>query len=257
MDVNNILNRIKENALSEKTWNKTTAISYGKKDTPSIYIDMDGTLAYFYKDGRGCTYEQMFDPDLHYFWNLEPHTYMILLAKELSKTEDVCILSSAALSTIKDKYEWIKQWMPYIKDENIFFCPLGADKTKFVKDNADISMLIDDYNPNLKSWEKAGGIPVKAVNSINSPSLEFQNIRSYEKEKAIMLLGKRIYDIEINGRPFWKIFLEEDVNMIKDCLYKGVNRNWDDRQADDGFRASYYAKESKEQEKKKVKDYER
>lgn len=31
MDVNNILNRIKENALSEKTWNKTTAISYGKR----------------------------------------------------------------------------------------------------------------------------------------------------------------------------------------------------------------------------------
>ena len=210
-----------------------------------------------FKDGRGCTYEQMFDPDLHYFWNLEPHTYMVLLAKELSKTEDVCILSSAALSTIKDKYEWIKQWMPYIKDENIFFCPLGADKTKFVKDNADISMLIDDYNPNLKNWERAGGIPVKAVNSINSPSLEFQNIRSYEKEKAIMLLGKRIYDIEIKGRPFLKIFLEEDVNMIKDCLYKGVNRNWDDRQADDEFRASYYANESKEQEKKKNRDYER
>lgn len=257
MDVNNILNRIKENALSEKTWNKTTVISYGKKDTPSIYIDMDGTLAYFYKDGRGCTYEQMFDPDLHYFWNLEPHTYMILLAKELSKTEDVCILSSAALSTIKDKYEWIKQWMPYIKDENIFFCPLGADKTKFVKDNADISMLIDDYNPNLKSWEKAGGIPVKAVNSINSPSLEFQNIRSYEKEKAIQPLGKRIYDIEICGRPFLDAFLEEDVTMIKDCLYKGIQWNRDDRQIDDDFRASYYAKESKEQEKKKVKDYER
>lgn len=182
---------------------------------------------------------------------------MILLAKELSKTEDVCILSSAALSTIKDKYEWIKQWMPYIKDENIFFCPLGADKTKFVKDNADISMLIDDYNPNLKSWEKAGGIPVKAVNSINSPSLEFQNIRSYEKEKAIQPLGKRIYDIEICGRPFLDAFLEEDVTMIKDCLYKGIQWNRDDKQIDDDFRASYYAKESKEQEKKKVKDYER
>ena len=72
-----------------------------------------------------------------------------------------------------------------------------------------------------------------------------------------MLLGKRIYDIEIKGRPFLKIFLEEDVNMIKDCLYKGVNRNWDDRQADDEFRASYYANESKEQEKKKNRDYER
>ena len=47
MDVNNILDKIKENTLSEKTWNKTTAISYEKKNTPSIYIDMDGTLAYF------------------------------------------------------------------------------------------------------------------------------------------------------------------------------------------------------------------
>lgn len=32
MDVNNILDKIKENTLSEKTWNKTTAISYEKKE---------------------------------------------------------------------------------------------------------------------------------------------------------------------------------------------------------------------------------
>lgn len=46
----------------------------------------DGNVTY--KDGRG-TYEQMFDLDLHYFWEFRVTYIYILLAKELSKTEDV------------------------------------------------------------------------------------------------------------------------------------------------------------------------
>ena len=45
-------------------WDNLKEINYAKLKSmkPSIYIDIDGTLAYFYRNGRGFTYEEMFFP---------------------------------------------------------------------------------------------------------------------------------------------------------------------------------------------------
>ena len=136
-------------------------------DKPSIYFDIDGVLGYFYPDARGLIYpDEVLDPKIHYFRTIAPHDFVVALARELTERgHDVCVISAADKNTIRDKYEWLQEHCPFIKDENIFFCPLGADKSRFVKDNASISILIDDFTKNLEQWK---GTPVKAINSINS-----------------------------------------------------------------------------------------
>lgn len=138
-------------------------------DKPSVYFDIDGTLGMWYQDTRGMVYpDQVLNPHYHYFRNIEPHPFMIELAYELySKGYDVCTISSSAKDTIRDKWEWLEDHCPFIKDENRFFCPLGADKNEFIKGNAEKSVLIDDYKVNLEQWK---GTPIKAINSINSAS---------------------------------------------------------------------------------------
>ena len=93
---------IKNTENINEVWNDVKGIYYQRpvNRTSSVYFDIDGTLAYFYRDGKGLTYEEMFEPENHYFRNLEPHTYMIKLAENLSLTEDVCVISSADLSLI-------------------------------------------------------------------------------------------------------------------------------------------------------------
>ena len=195
-------------------WDNLKEINYAKLKSmkPSIYIDIDGTLAYFYRNGRGFTYEEMFFPGNHYFRNLEPHIYMIYLVETLSKFRDVCIISSADYKTIQDKYEWIKEYLPFISDDNIFFCPLGVDKTKFVKGNAEKSILIDDYNLNLEAWDKNGGVAIKAINSINTPTERFVHINVRDKEKWLKS------QMESSG--------DEQIEKLKTKIIEMQIKNW-------------------------------
>lgn len=145
-----------------------------QSDKGSIYFDMDGTVAFWHPDGKGFRYpDEVLDPKNHYYRDLEPHPFMIDLARILvDEGYDVCIMSAADKNVIRDKYEWIKIHMPFVYEKNICFCPIGADKNNYVKGNADKSILIDDYNVNLKQWR---GIPIKAINTINSinPSMSY------------------------------------------------------------------------------------
>lgn len=105
---------------------------------------------------------------------------MVELAETLyNNGYDVCIMSAADRDTIRDKWEWIDTHMPFIEKENICFCPIGADKTQFVKGNAEISVLIDDYPKNLDEWI---GTPVKAINSVNSHQNRYYEIDGVQAE---------------------------------------------------------------------------
>lgn len=152
---------------SSERWLNLEKGSGTVSDKPSIYFDIDGVLGYFYADARGLVYpDEVLDPKTHYFRSIAPHEFMVALAEKLTEQGyDVCVISAADNNTIRDKYEWLQEFCPFIKDNNIFFCPLGAEKSNFVKGNADISILIDDFSKNLEQWK---GIPVKAINSINS-----------------------------------------------------------------------------------------
>ena len=145
------------------------------KDKISIYFDIDGVLGRWYPDGKGLKYpEQILDPRYHYFRHIEPQPLAIQLAKDLvNKDYDVCIISAADSRTIPDKNEWIDEHLPFIDKKNIFFCPLGYDKTLYIKGNSKNSVLIDDFPKNLKDWD---GIPVKALNDINSKDDNMESI---------------------------------------------------------------------------------
>ena len=142
-----------------------------KSDKPSVYFDMDGTLAYW---NNGKDLEEILNPANHYFRDLEPHPAMIELAKKLQEDgADVCIISAADRNLIKSKWEWLEEHMPFIPKENICFCPIGADKSQFVKGNAEKSILIDDYKKNLEIWK---GTPIKAINTVNSYQKDYYNL---------------------------------------------------------------------------------
>lgn len=165
------------------------------EDKPSVYFDIDGTLGKWYADGRGySSIEEIIDPANHYFRDIEPHPFMIQLAEQLQREgHDVCIVSAADRNTIRDKMEWIHENMPFIKDENVFFSPIGADKTQFIKDNAEISVLVDDYNVNLEAWK---GAAVKAINTVNSHQDTFREIDMTVPERMMQRHGERVLEAE-------------------------------------------------------------
>lgn len=167
-------------SYSYDEWHTLEKGHHEKSSRPSVYFDIDGTLGKWYTDGRGLSYEELIDPINHYFRNIEPHDMMINLARELhEKGIDVCIISAAEKDTIRDKWEWIDEHLPFIPKENICFAPIGADKSQFVKDNSVISILVDDYNKNLEQWK---GTPIKAINTVNSHQDKFLEIDFTEEE---------------------------------------------------------------------------
>lgn len=172
---------------------------------PSVYIDIDGTAAYWYKDGKGFSYpEEILDPRNHYYRNLEAHRFIVDIARKLcDEGHDVCILSATDRCCIADRWGWIEEHMPFIEKGNIFMCPVGADKKEFCKGNADISVLIDDYEKNLGEWS---GKALKSINSVNTPSIIYENINTFEAETADWS------DKEYND------YLEKVVKLIEDTL---------------------------------------
>lgn len=154
-------------SIPPEVWKVLRSLDHPKSDKSSVYLDLDGTSGFWYVDNMGyASLEEVLDPANHYFREIEPHIFTIALAKELqNRGVDVCILSAADSGTIRDKWDWVHEFMPFIPDENIFFSPLGMDKAAFIKCNAEISALLDDYMKNVKKWP---GIAIKAVNSVNS-----------------------------------------------------------------------------------------
>ena len=194
---------------THEQWESLLSMEHEISDRPSVYFDIDGTLA---KWNANATMEEIFDPANHYFAKVIPEPTVIDLARKLwLDGVDVCIISAAQLDTIPDKYGWIKKHLPFIEDNNIFFCPLGADKSQFIKSNADLSVLIDDYNVNLREWSKTGGIPIKMINGINSERSGFREI-SFERMKAAEARWQKY--IATSGAP------EADIeNLKKKMIY--------------------------------------
>ena len=160
--------------LDHEQWQSLQHGHHQKSEKPSVYFDIDGTLGKWYPDRRGMSVEELLDPANHYFRNIEKNDMMINLAQYLSEQGvDVCIMSASYKDMIRDKWEWVQEHLPFIPEENICFSPVGADKSEFVKGNADISILIDDYNKNLEQWQ---GIAIKALNGINSHQEKFEEI---------------------------------------------------------------------------------
>ena len=119
-----------------------------------IYFDMDGVLAKYLIDEP---YEALFRKG--YFRELPPQTAFIEAFKILnSKGYEVRVLSAYLEDSeyaLKEKRDWLKEWLPSIPESQWLLIPVGVPKGEFISAPGDI--LLDDYTPNCRSWEEAGG----------------------------------------------------------------------------------------------------
>ena len=76
-----------------------------------------------------------------------------------------------------------------------------------MKGNAEYSILIDDYKENLKQWK---GIPVKAINTINSPDANMTNIMGKSGDAIFEQFGEK--------NILYKNLLEKSVSDITSLL---------------------------------------
>lgn len=157
-----------KNIENDYDWNNIEALEY-RYDTeqtqPTVYFDMDGTLCKFNKN---ATMEEVFSPG--YFRGLAPFPKMIHLAEQLqSWGYRVCILSKSSFGALSEKEEWLRKYMPFVPEEDIYFVPLERDKEEFVNTSSPLNVLIDDYWKNLLPSVWSHG-RVKCINGINSPS---------------------------------------------------------------------------------------
>ena len=69
-----------------------------------------------------------------------------------------------------DKWHWIEETFDGLIKEKDFLCVMGSkvEAVQKLRPITKADILIDDFNPNLEAWQKAGGSVIKYVNGINS-----------------------------------------------------------------------------------------
>ena len=156
-----------------------------------IFVDMDGTLAKW----NNVEFEQLFEEG--YYRNLEPNQELLDEVNSLIRQgEDIYILSAYLTESEyakKEKQEWVKQYLPELKEEKQIFVPYGTNKAEYLKEHyspiTNQDYLIDDYTKNLLEWKEYGGIGVKYLNGINHTRGTWQGLMINEKypDKSIEL----------------------------------------------------------------------
>lgn len=156
-----------------------------------VFLDLDGVVfKYDMVDyiGDNPKYKQE-----GYFKTrpLDENAYeMLKRLNDSDEVENIYILSSAIIEgyTIEqnkviadDKTKNVMYHIPWFPKENII---IAIEKTKpetvrevLKRQISTSDILIDDFNRNLKEWEKAGGSAIKYINNINSESDEWPNIK--------------------------------------------------------------------------------
>lgn len=96
----------------------------------------------------------------------------------------------------KGKEKWIEKHLPFFKKENIILLPYEMAKEVLIRPiNTDL--LLDDYSPNLVTWESFGGKAVKVMNGINGTNGTWKGdkIDAFDKELIIDYLFKKIEEM--------------------------------------------------------------
>lgn len=146
-----------------------------KLERPRIFVDMDGVVA---KWNTEATMEEVFGKG--YFRHLPPNQTMINNVESLMDDYEVFILSKSVYGAIEDKYEWLKEHMPFIDSEHIIFVPLACNKEDFIPAFRETDVLLDDYTPNLESFR---GVGVNVCNGINHEDGKRLNVSIFDNEK--------------------------------------------------------------------------
>lgn len=157
-----------------------------KKYEKIFFVDMDGVIAKYdrhaYDRPNGpIPGTALFEHEpSHYFAHCDPDPTGIAMLRLLLAIKDAktYILTSVAAHipwAIEDKKAWLADHCPEI-DTARQFVVTRSDKTEvaramtLAKQLTELTVLIDDFNPNLLKWRRAGGKAVKYLNGVNSPT---------------------------------------------------------------------------------------
>ena len=133
-----------------------------------VFFDMDGVLAEY----REVPYEEMLKEG--YFGDLAPQKEAVEALKQLAEDPrfEVYTLSAVIRENpwaLGEKQEWLRRQLgsSFSRIGSIFpYC--GEDKASAVPGGIrPTDILIDDYNANLRSWEKSA-VAIKFLNGINN-----------------------------------------------------------------------------------------
>lgn len=134
-----------------------------------LFVDMDGTLAVFNPTKK---LEDLFEEG--YFRNLEPYREVVEAIRQIVTCEpnlEVFILSAYLTESkfaLKEKNEWLDEYLPEIDQAHRCFCPCGTSKADYVpgKEIKETDTLLDDYTINLNDFDPPG-VGIKLLNGIN------------------------------------------------------------------------------------------
>lgn len=171
--------------LSSDEWEELTRKPKLQDTEKTIYFDMDGVLA---KWQPKATMEEVFS--LGYFENLPKNKNIVESARLLiAKGYKVRVLSKSCYTAIPEKINWLRRELPEISLEDVVLVPLEANKSDFVG-NEEISLLVDDYNPNLDNWK---GKRIKCITPCNHTNPKFDSVYSEHNELLITSAIEKIF----------------------------------------------------------------
>ena len=150
-----------------------------EEEKTRLFVDMDGTLAVFNPTKK---LEELFEEG--YFRNLEPYTEVVEAIRQIVTCDpnlEVFILSaylSESEFALKEKNEWLDEYLPEIDRAHRCFCPCGTSKADYVpgKEIKATDVLLDDYTINLNDFDPPG-VGIKLLNGINDTHKSWQGDR--------------------------------------------------------------------------------
>ena len=152
-----------------------------------LFVDMDGTLAVWRTDISSP--EELYRKN--YFKDLAPQQNVVNAIKNIINESEmeVYILSvylSDSKYALKEKKEWIQNYIPEISKDKQIFVPIGKSKVEYLKEigiNVTYKdFLLDDYTLNLNEW-KTKGTGIKLINPINNKNATWKGARvHYESD---------------------------------------------------------------------------
>jgi len=119
----------------------------------NLYFDVDGVLANFHEIKDGWKFAKGYN----FIRNLKPFMANVALVNALVEKDSnsVYICSLVASEQARQaRLEWLKEYIPNLKAENIILIVGSGKKYEYIKTS--MGTLIDDKESNCKQWTKAG-----------------------------------------------------------------------------------------------------